>query len=85
MKKYEYFTDYFALPLSSKKEVDVLGLLKNPKYQEMLKSMGQNGWELVSTVPIIEATTSSSFWNSDTYSNSITTGFLLYWKREVGG
>lgn len=83
MKKYEYFTDYFALPLINKKEVNIIALLKNPKYQEMMASMGKEGWELVNTMPITEATTSSSFWNSDTYSNTITTGLLLFWKREL--
>lgn len=83
MKKYEYFTDYFALPLINKKEVDIIALLKNPKYQEMMASMGKEGWELVNTMPITEATTSYFFWANDRYSSSLTTGFLLFWKREV--
>lgn len=83
MKKYEYFTDYFAIPLKSKGEVDVLGLLKNPKYQEMLALMGKEGWELINTMPITESTSSYSFWANDKYSSSLTTGFFIFWKREL--
>jgi hypothetical protein len=83
MKKYEYFTDYFAIPLKSKGEVDILALLKNPKYQEMMALMGKEGWELVNSLPITESMSSYSFWANDKYSSSVTTGFLLFWKREL--
>ncbi len=80
--KYEYHTDYVPLPLANKKEVNIVAFIQNPQYQEKMRNMGRLGWELVGTQPIIEAMSNSIF-ASDRFGWSITTGFILFWKKEI--
>lgn len=81
--QFEYHTDFVPLPLANEKEVDIEAFLKDPKYLTHMTDMGRLGWELVSSQPIIEAQSGYSFLGSDKFAWSITTGFLLFWKKTI--
>jgi len=94
--QFEYHTNYFPIEyltttkqvLFSKKELDPAyplpeSLIQNTEYLNLLKEMGNLGWELVSVQPLLR-----SIYRSDRlgegaygYGYSLTAGYYFFWKR----
>ena len=61
-------------------------LLNNPEYENTLREMGKDGWELVSVQPLLRAShavVNSINTGQAGLSSSITAGYYLFWKRVV--
>ncbi len=56
-------------------------LTGNPTYQQHLRRMGNEGWELVSAQPLLKGM--YKFAGAAGIGYSLTAGYYLFWKRAV--
>jgi hypothetical protein len=59
----------------------VESLTRNPDYEQHLKQMGRDGWELVSVQPLLLGVT--QIYASAGIGYSLTAGYYLFWKRAI--
>jgi hypothetical protein len=57
-------------------------LYANPEYQEQMRFMGEEGWELISVQPLLEGV--YAFPKSiGAIAYSVTAGYYFFWKRVI--
>jgi hypothetical protein len=63
------------------REPIVESLTCNPAYEEQLNRLGNEGWELVSTQPLLKGVW--NVWGNTGMGYSLTAGYYLFWKRAI--
>jgi hypothetical protein len=59
----------------------VESLTGNPNYEQHLRQMGQDGWELVSAQPLLLGVGHQNAIGYAGWGYSLTAGYYLFWKR----
>ncbi|MGH9854808.1 MAG: hypothetical protein ACREBD_33675 [Blastocatellia bacterium] len=73
--------DWLFKEADSPHEPIVESLTGNPAYEQHLKRMGNEGWELVSVQSLLKGVV--KMYPTTGMGYSLTAGYYLFWKREI--